>query len=54
MPVLLIPVWAWLNAVVLIAAGAFVWGKLSSETTHKREGAHIAGAQSTSGDRARS
>jgi hypothetical protein len=54
MPVLLIPVWAWLNAVVLIAAGAFVWGKLSAETPHKREGAHIAGAKSAPGDRARS
>jgi hypothetical protein len=37
MPVLIIPVWAWINAVVLIAAGAFVWGKLSGEAMPKRD-----------------
>jgi hypothetical protein len=46
MPVLIIPVWAWINAVVLIAAGAFVWGKLSGEAAPKREKSHIAAAKS--------
>jgi hypothetical protein len=47
MPVLLIPVWAWINAVVLIAAGAFVWGKLSGEAMPKREKTHQAASKST-------
>ena len=38
MPVLFIPVWAWLNAVILIAAGAFVWGKLSAEIRAQARG----------------
>lgn len=37
MPANFIPVWAWINAVVLIAAGAFVWGKLSGEAATTRD-----------------
>ncbi len=46
MPVLFIPVWAWINAVVLIAAGAFVWGKLSGEAAPKRDKSHQTAAKS--------
>jgi hypothetical protein len=32
-----IPLYIWLNAMVLIAAGAFVWGKVLGEAAnHKR------------------
>jgi hypothetical protein len=47
MPVLIIPVWAWINAVVLIAAGAFVWGKLSGEAMPKRDKTHHASTSSS-------
>ncbi len=50
MPALFIPVWAWLNAVILIAAGAFVWGKLSAESAPKREDTHIAAANASPPD----
>lgn len=34
MPAFAIPVWVWLNAAILIAAFAFVLGRVSGENAH--------------------
>ena len=32
-----IPLYIWLNAMVLVGAAAYVWGKLSGEAARERE-----------------